>query len=172
MTDTEKKELANKLRGLATVIGLHDLCGWGNQLADIADELDPPAPKFKEDDWVWLKSTGKADQVAEVNVCGVYLRYCPSCQRRQERHVLSDIDPLGFGPLEIARQYHEGEPLPGYISLKDLPELPEGWEYTGEYRPPQLNEWFFGDHQGYGVCECATPGVRAFRLIVRRKAQQ
>jgi len=175
MTDMTTKEMGLRLRTMFIGRGDENFLQYQARIAqeacELANILDPPDPKFQEGTWAFCDGElCRLDKPRpDKGDCAWDVKDINDLHKGWANE--NEFELLSINLADLALAYHARKPLLGYISLKDLPELPEGWEYTGEYRPPQLNEWFFGDHQGYGVCECATPGVRAFRLIVRRKAQ-
>lgn len=52
--------------------------------------------------------------------------------------------------------------------MMELPALPEGWEYTGEFRPPEDGEHFFNNPaiaQAVGVYYCCKHIVRKAKWV-------
>ena len=142
MTDMTPKEMGLRLRTMFIGRGNENFLQYQARIAqeacELANILDPTGPKFKFGDWVitrndcvgyifgWHKTEGGC--VYTVRTLG-----------GESVHGLydSELVPLGFDPLEYANLIHEGKPLPGYISTKDLHELPKDREYAvvadGEY---------------------------------------
>jgi len=148
MTDMTPKEMGLRLRTMFIGRGNENFLQYQARIAqeacELANILDPTAPKFKEGDWVtadWDK--GKIGRIISSagrpylssNQLQWKIRF--TCQEKDEFWPTDRLQPLGFDPLEYAKLIHEGKPLPGYISTKGLHELPKDREYAvvadGEY---------------------------------------
>ena len=167
------KEMGLRLRTMFIGRGDENFLQYQARIAqeacELANILDPTGPKFKVGDWVWGANK------AVYRVLRPYENDSPNKawwvdsfialgeKWLHERHMI----PLGFDPLEYAKLIHEGKPLPGYISLKDLPELEEGWEY---------DRIGYGGTDEYYVDEdgkiCVMDDVTKLRLIIRRKGEK
>ena len=171
MTDMTTKEMAKELRRICQA-------SWGmartdsDKLVVIADKLDPPDPKFQEGIWAFCDGElcrldkprpDKGDCAWDVkDINDLYKGWANE----------NEFELLSINLADLALAYHARKPLPGYISLKDLPELPEGWEWDVRddrllFREPDTGESFWDGE----VMEKLVTGDIGAHLIVRRKAQ-
>lgn len=187
MTDMTNEQIIEKLREIAAEMresGAPCAIGWPNGIDICALALTPkPAePKLDCSDWVRNKDTGKVDQIGGASwadgshrIGEISLCHCECCAPGYgggHNHQVADYELLGFDPLKRAAEHVQGQ----WISTKDLPELPEGYEWAiiearaGMSLPPDQHvPWLYN-----GQIHSTAVGLHCPHMVltVRRKAEK